>query len=170
MVVFQNGIAERKEYRKFKIKTIEGPDDYHSLEEVLTRRFERAKKEIKNNNTYTGFGKLPDLILMDGGKGQVKSAKKVLKTRWTNPYVIVFWFSMAAITVSTNNLSLTLFGLIVGILSWILVFPLIIYKSKNFISKKMMRTLAYFSAFVLLFFALNLLYQHFFKEILWKKR
>ena len=79
MVVFQNGIAERKEYRKFKIKTIEGPDDYHSLEEVLTRRFERAKKEIKNNNTYTGFGKLPDLILMDGGKGQVKSAKKVLK-------------------------------------------------------------------------------------------
>lgn len=78
MVVFQNGIAERKEYRKFKIKTIEGPDDYHSLEEVLTRRFKRAKKEIKNNNTYTGFGKLPDLILMDGGKGQVKSAKKVL--------------------------------------------------------------------------------------------
>ncbi|MDU3153589.1 MAG: helix-hairpin-helix domain-containing protein, partial [Anaerococcus hydrogenalis] len=78
MVVFQNGIAERKEYRKFKIKTIEGPDDYHSLEEVLTRRFNRAKKEIKNNNTYTGFGKLPDLILMDGGKGQVKSAKKVL--------------------------------------------------------------------------------------------
>lgn len=78
MVVFQNGIADRKEYRKFKIKTIEGPDDYHSLEEVLTRRFNRAKKEIKNNNTYTGFGKLPDLILMDGGKGQVKSAKKVL--------------------------------------------------------------------------------------------
>lgn len=78
MVVFQNGIAERKEYRKFKIKTIEGPDDYHSLEEVLTRRFKRAKKEIKNNNTYTGFGKLPDLILMDGGKGQVKSAKNVL--------------------------------------------------------------------------------------------
>ena len=78
MVVFQNGIAERKEYRKFKIKTIEGPDDYHSLEEVLTRRFKRAKKEIKNNNSYTGFGKLPDLILMDGGKGQVKSAKKVL--------------------------------------------------------------------------------------------
>lgn len=79
MVVFEGGVSQRKEYRKFKIKTIEGPNDYGSLEEVLTRRFDRAKKEIKNNNTSTGFGKLPDLILMDGGKGQVSIAKEVLK-------------------------------------------------------------------------------------------
>ncbi|MSS77028.1 excinuclease ABC subunit UvrC [Anaerococcus sp. AGMB00486] len=79
MVVFEDGLPERKEYRKFKIKTVEGPDDYASLEEVLTRRFKRGEKEIKENNTSTGFGKLPDLILMDGGKGQVKIAKTVLK-------------------------------------------------------------------------------------------
>lgn len=79
MVVFEGGVSQRKEYRKFKIKTIEGPNDYGSLEEVLTRRLDRAKKEIKNNNTSTGFGKLPDLILMDGGKGQVSIAKEVLK-------------------------------------------------------------------------------------------
>lgn len=78
MVVFEGGVSQRKEYRKFKIKTIEGPNDYGSLQEVLTRRFDRAKKEIKNNNTNTGFGKLPDLILMDGGKGQVSIAKEVL--------------------------------------------------------------------------------------------
>ncbi|MDY3007130.1 excinuclease ABC subunit UvrC [Anaerococcus porci] len=79
MVVFEDGLPERTEYRKFKIKTVEGPDDYASLEEVLTRRFKRGEKEIKENNTSTGFGKLPDLILMDGGKGQVKIAKTVLK-------------------------------------------------------------------------------------------
>lgn len=78
MVVFEDGIPERKEYRKFKIKSVEGPDDYSSLYEVLTRRFKRAEKEIKDNNTTTGFGKLPDLILMDGGKGQVNIAKDVL--------------------------------------------------------------------------------------------
>lgn len=79
MVVFENGISSPKEYRKFKIKTVEGPDDYSSLREVLTRRFTNAKKEIAKGSTLTGFGKLPDLILMDGGKGQVSIAKEVFK-------------------------------------------------------------------------------------------
>lgn len=78
MVVFENGVQAPKEYRKFKIKTVEGPNDYASLEEVLTRRLNNAKKDIAKGNTHTGFGKLPDLILMDGGKGQVSIAKKVL--------------------------------------------------------------------------------------------
>ena len=79
MVVFENGISSPKEYRKFKIKTVEGPNDYASLKEVLTRRFTNAKKEIAKGSTHTGFGKLPDLILMDGGKGQVTIAKEVFK-------------------------------------------------------------------------------------------
>ena len=78
MVVFEGGHPNPKEYRKFKIKTIEGPNDYGSLKEVLTRRFKNALKEIDAGNTNTGFGKLPDLILMDGGKGQVSSAKEIL--------------------------------------------------------------------------------------------
>lgn len=79
MVVFENGISNPKEYRKFKIKTIEGPDDYGSLKEVLTRRLTNARKEIEKGSTHTGFGKLPDLILMDGGKGQVSIAKEVFR-------------------------------------------------------------------------------------------
>lgn len=79
MVVFENGISSPKEYRKFKIKTVEGPNDYASLKEVLTRRLINAKKEIAKGSTTTGFGKLPDLILMDGGKGQVSIAKEVFK-------------------------------------------------------------------------------------------
>lgn len=79
MVVFINGVSEPKEYRKFKIKTVKGPNDYASLKEVLTRRLKRGKLEIKNHNTKTGFGNLPSLILMDGGKGQVTIAKEVLK-------------------------------------------------------------------------------------------
>ena len=78
MVVFENGISSPKEYRKFKIRTVSGPDDYASLKEVLTRRFINAKKEIAKGSTHTGFGRLPDLILMDGGKGQVSIAKEVL--------------------------------------------------------------------------------------------
>lgn len=78
MVVFENGVQAPKEYRKFKIKTVDGPNDYASLEEVLTRRLNNAKKDIAKGNTHTGFGRLPDLILMDGGKGQVSIANKVL--------------------------------------------------------------------------------------------
>lgn len=78
MIVFEDGLANPKEYRKFKIKTIEGPDDYGSLKEVITRRLKNGIKEIENDNTKTGFGKMPDLILMDGGKGQVSAAKEIL--------------------------------------------------------------------------------------------
>ena len=72
MVVFENTKPVRKDYRRFKIKTVEGPDDYGSLQEMLFRRFKRAEAGDP------GFSRLPDLILMDGGMGQVTSAEKVL--------------------------------------------------------------------------------------------
>lgn len=72
MVVFQNLQPVKKAYRRFKIRTVEGPDDYGSLQEMLYRRFRRAEAGDP------GFGTLPDLILMDGGQGQVSSAEKVL--------------------------------------------------------------------------------------------
>ncbi|MDO5047361.1 MAG: excinuclease ABC subunit UvrC [Anaerococcus sp.] len=78
MVVFEDGIPVPKEYRKFKIKTVKGPNDYASHKEVLTRRLKRGKEEVKKGNTQTGFGRLPDLILMDGGKGQINIGKEVL--------------------------------------------------------------------------------------------
>lgn len=74
MVVFENGEAKKSDYRKFRIKTVVGPDDYASLKEVLERRFKRAREDRKGSFTL-----LPDLILMDGGKGQVGIAKKVMK-------------------------------------------------------------------------------------------
>ncbi|WP_279323794.1 excinuclease ABC subunit UvrC [Anaerococcus sp. AGMB09787] len=79
MVVFEDGIPSPKEYRKFKIKSVEGPNDYASHKEILTRRLKRGKEEAVKGNTTTGFGYLPDLILMDGGKGQVNIALEVLK-------------------------------------------------------------------------------------------
>ncbi len=78
MVVFEDGIPMPKEYRKFKIKTVEGPNDCASHKEVLTRRLKQGIEEKSKGNTQTGFGSLPDLILMDGGKGQVNIAKGVL--------------------------------------------------------------------------------------------
>lgn len=72
MVVFRDLKPVRKDYRRFKIRTVEGPDDYGSLQEMLTRRFRRALENDKS------FNILPDLILMDGGRGQVTSAHKVL--------------------------------------------------------------------------------------------
>ncbi|MGO4987287.1 excinuclease ABC subunit UvrC [Gallicola sp. Sow4_E12] len=79
MIVFTKGKKDPKEYRKFKIKTVEGPDDYASHREVLTRRLKRGLVEEKKGNTATGFGKMPDIILMDGGKGQVNIAESVLQ-------------------------------------------------------------------------------------------
>ncbi len=73
MVVFQEGRPDRKEYRRFKIQTIEGPNDYGSLQEVLYRRMKRAK------DGSSGFSHLPNLILMDGGKAQVSVVEQVLK-------------------------------------------------------------------------------------------
>lgn len=85
MVVYENGKPKRSDYRKFRIKTVEGPNDYASMEEVLTRRFEhgikeKQQQEEKNQEEqYGSFTKFPDLILMDGGKGQVHSALLVLE-------------------------------------------------------------------------------------------
>lgn len=76
MVVFENGKPLKSAYRKFAIKSFEGQDDYASMAEVLTRRFEEYHK-LKD--TGEGFGRLPDLILLDGGKGQVSAVKPVLK-------------------------------------------------------------------------------------------
>ena len=72
MVVFEDGRPKKNDYRKFRIKTVSGPDDYASMEEVLTRRFTRAKEQEE------GFDRLPDLLLMDGGRGQVNVALRVL--------------------------------------------------------------------------------------------
>lgn len=74
MVVFINGVAEKKEYRKFKIKTVAGNDDFASLKETLTRRLQRYKD--KNGE---GFKEKPDLLVIDGGKGQLSSCYEILK-------------------------------------------------------------------------------------------
>lgn len=85
MVVYENGKPKRSDYRKFRIKTVEGPNDYASMEEVLTRRFEHGmeekqqQKEKNQEEQYGSFTRFPDLILMDGGKGQVHSALSVLE-------------------------------------------------------------------------------------------
>ena len=72
MVVYEKGKPKRTDYRKFKIKSVEGPNDYASMEEVLTRRFQRGLDESE------GFNVFPDLIMMDGGRGQVNIAIDVL--------------------------------------------------------------------------------------------
>lgn len=77
MVVFENGRPNKAEYRKFRIKTVQGSDDYASMREVLTRRFSHGLKELEEG-TEEKFSKFPDLILMDGGKGQVNIAEQVL--------------------------------------------------------------------------------------------
>lgn len=77
MVVFENGRPNKSEYRKFRIKTVQGSDDYASMREVLTRRFSHGLKELEEG-TEEKFSKFPELILMDGGKGQVNIAEQVL--------------------------------------------------------------------------------------------
>lgn len=84
MVVYEKGKPKRSDYRKFKIKTVSGPDDYACMKELLTRRFQHGleeKKELKEKEMDQEFGsftKFPNLILMDGGKGQVNIALEVL--------------------------------------------------------------------------------------------
>lgn len=73
MVVYEKGKPKRSDYRKFKIKWVQGPNDYASMEEVLTRRFTHEGKD-----EFDSFSIMPDLILMDGGRGQVNIALKVL--------------------------------------------------------------------------------------------
>lgn len=85
MIVFEKGKAKRSDYRKFKLKTVAGPDDYASMHEVLTRRFlhgmrEREELEEKELPEEMGsFTRFPDLILMDGGRGQVNICLAVLE-------------------------------------------------------------------------------------------
>ena len=84
MVVYEKGKPKRSDYRKFRIKTVSGPDDYACMHEVLTRRLVHGMEEGKEleekeiGKEFGGFAKLPDLILMDGGRGQVNIALKVL--------------------------------------------------------------------------------------------
>ncbi len=77
MVVFENGRPLKSAYRKFKIKTVEGQDDYGSMREVIRRRFEEYKAH-RQEGDGTGFGRLPDLILLDGGKGHVAAVQPLL--------------------------------------------------------------------------------------------
>lgn len=72
MVVFENGKPDRKSYRKFRIRTVDGPDDYSSMQEVIYRRFRRAQEGAP------GFERRPDLLFIDGGRGHVNAVKEVL--------------------------------------------------------------------------------------------
>lgn len=77
MVVFEKGRAKKNDYRKFRIRTVKGPDDYHSMEELLTRRFTHGQRqELAEMDSFRLF---PDVIFMDGGKGQVNVAERVLQ-------------------------------------------------------------------------------------------
>lgn len=85
MIVYEKGKPKRSDYRKFKIKSVKGPNDYASMEEVLTRRFEhgiKEQRELEEKKVDDRLGKFrvfPDLIMMDGGKGQVNIALGVLE-------------------------------------------------------------------------------------------
>lgn len=84
MIVYEKGKPKRSDYRKFKLKTVSGPDDYASMHEVLTRRFTHGMREMTQieekelPQEYGSFTRFPDLIMMDGGRGQVNIALKVL--------------------------------------------------------------------------------------------
>ena len=78
MVVYEKGKPKRSDYRKFRIRSVQGPDDYASMEEVLTRRFRHGMEEQEAGKENGSFHVFPDLILMDGGKGQVNIALQVL--------------------------------------------------------------------------------------------
>ncbi|MBQ8625697.1 MAG: excinuclease ABC subunit UvrC [Agathobacter sp.] len=85
MVVYEKGKPKRSDYRKFKLRTITGPDDYASMHEVLTRRFlhgmeeQNQLKEKELSEEYGSFNRFPDIIMMDGGRGQVNICLQVLE-------------------------------------------------------------------------------------------
>lgn len=81
MIVYKNGKPLKSAYKKFKIKGFDGQDDYASMAEVISRRFDEY---YQTENSEEGFGKLPDLILLDGGKGQVAVVKQVLEQKNIN--------------------------------------------------------------------------------------
>lgn len=80
MVVFEEGRPKRSDYRKFRIKWVQGANDYASMQEVITRRFTRYINETSGDEDVkrAGFDKLPDMIFLDGGKGQISSVKEAL--------------------------------------------------------------------------------------------
>ena len=78
MIVYEKGKPKRSDYRKFKVRTVKGPNDYASMEEILSRRFDRGLKEQRKEAIAAGFSVFPDVIMMDGGKGQVNIALEVL--------------------------------------------------------------------------------------------
>ncbi|MGN0132374.1 MAG: excinuclease ABC subunit UvrC [Lachnospiraceae bacterium] len=86
MIVYEKGKPRRSDYRKFRIQSVDGPDDYACMREVLTRRFLHGLEEKKQyqekqmDETFGSFTKFPDLLLMDGGRGQVNIAKEVLES------------------------------------------------------------------------------------------
>ncbi|MCL2218105.1 MAG: excinuclease ABC subunit UvrC [Defluviitaleaceae bacterium] len=73
MIVFENGKAKNSDYRKFRLRAVIGPDDYAGMEEILTRRLKRYQ------DNHESFGKLPDIIFVDGGKGQISAVEKALR-------------------------------------------------------------------------------------------
>lgn len=85
MIVFEKGKPKPSDYRKFRIKTVSGPDDYACMKEVLTRRFRHGLEEGKEleekalDKAYGSFTRFPDLLMMDGGRGQVNIAQAVLE-------------------------------------------------------------------------------------------
>ena len=78
MVVFENGEPKTSDYRRFQIKTVEGPNDFASMQEVLTRRFKRALEENPHDKSAK-FAKLPDLVIIDGGKGQLSAGREAMR-------------------------------------------------------------------------------------------
>lgn len=78
MVVFEGGKPKKDQYRRFRIKTVEGPNDFASMYEVITRRFRNAREE-KNSEGKGKFSFLPDLVIIDGGKGQLQYARKAMQ-------------------------------------------------------------------------------------------
>ncbi len=83
MVVFEHGTPKKSHYRRFKVRTVQGQDDFASMREVLTRRFDRWRRitggELKGTRGSQAWAKLPDLLIVDGGKGQLGMAVEVLK-------------------------------------------------------------------------------------------
>lgn len=84
MIVYEDGKPKRSDYRKFKIRTVQGPNDYASMKEVLTRRFEHGLEEMRKlqekgvEKQFGSFTRFPDLLMMDGGRGQVNIALEVM--------------------------------------------------------------------------------------------
>ena len=94
MIVYENGKPKNSDYRKFRIQSVQGSDDYASMHEMLTRRFEHGLREMEENalngkdNSLGSFSNLPDLVLMDGGKGQVHICEDVLIDLGINSVIV----------------------------------------------------------------------------------